>query len=115
MKEVQSYMKDNPEPNEHTASAAKCIGEGIDILTHRQKLVKMADSSENGWKTVEEYETNSLSDDSDDEKRIRRADLSAGQKLKSEKKNKKTRVSHRIKLQQCRTDRAHLSQYKFRP
>ena len=92
MKEAQSFTKDAPEQNEHTISAAKCIGEGIDILTHRQKLVKMADSSGNGWKTVEEYETNELADDSDDEKRIRRADVKAAQKIKADKKNKKGRI-----------------------
>ena len=85
-------MRNNPEQNEHIVSAAKCVAEDIDILNHRQKLIKMADSSENGCKTVEECENNSLGDDSDDEKRIRRANLRAAQKIKDNKKNKKTRI-----------------------
>jgi hypothetical protein len=56
--------------NEQKLKAVETIGEGLDILQHRQKLVKLADQSENGWRTVTEYETRSLADDSEDEKRI---------------------------------------------
>ncbi|CAC5392387.1 unnamed protein product [Mytilus coruscus] len=79
--------------NEQINSATQRIGEGIDLLTHRQKLVKMADQSESGWKTVEEYQTNSLADNSEDEKRIRRADVRAAQNMKAERKTKKSRFT----------------------
>ena len=97
MKEAQSNLQDSPMRNNQIDSATQRIGEGIDLLTHRQKLVKMADQSESGWKTVEEYQTNSLADNSEDEKRIRRADVRAAQKMKAERKTKKSRftpISH---------------------
>jgi hypothetical protein len=42
-----------------------------------KKLVQLADQSENGWRTVTEYETHSLADDSEDEKRTLRAESKA--------------------------------------
>ncbi|VDI71135.1 Hypothetical predicted protein [Mytilus galloprovincialis] len=45
-------------------------------------------NSENGWKTVTEYETHSLADDSEDEKRIIRAENKAARKIKNEKRGK---------------------------
>jgi len=86
IKEARCFLKEDPEPSEYTQKAVKSIGEGLKILNHRQKLVKLADQSENGWKTVTEYETHSLADDSEDEKRILRAE-----KAKSDKKNRQSR------------------------
>ena len=43
-------------------------------LVHRNKLIKLADMSEAGWAAVSEYETHQLADDSEDEKRIIKAD-----------------------------------------
>ncbi|VDI41867.1 Hypothetical predicted protein [Mytilus galloprovincialis] len=89
--------KDSPMRNDQIDSATQRIGEVIDLLTHRQKLVKMADQSESGWKTVEEYQTDSLADNSEDEKIIRRANVRAAQKMKAERKTKKSRftpISH---------------------
>jgi len=40
-------------------------------LLHRNKIIKMADSSAAGWGTVQEYELNDLTVDSDDDRRIR--------------------------------------------
>ena len=64
----------------------------IDTVTHkmscRQKLIRMADSSEGGWQTVREYEVNDLASDSEDEKRINRADARAVKKIKRMKTNK---------------------------
>jgi hypothetical protein len=33
-------------------------------------MIKLADSSELGWKVVQEYESNPIADDSEDEKRM---------------------------------------------
>ncbi|CAC5357831.1 unnamed protein product [Mytilus coruscus] len=65
----------------------KSISEGYDILRHKPKIGKSADQSENGLKTVTEYETHSLADDSKDEKRINRAENKAAQKIKNKKRS----------------------------
>ena len=46
-------------------------------LENRIKLIKIADTSIGGWSTVEQYETKSVGDDSDDEKKIRAAERRA--------------------------------------
>ena len=57
----------------------------IDMISHRQKLVQLADSSELGWRVVAEYEANPLASDSDDEKRIYKAEARASRKMKADK------------------------------
>jgi hypothetical protein len=49
----------------------------------------MADSSEHGWKVVQEYTSNPLAEDSDDDKKILRAQTRAERKSKAEKAKKK--------------------------
>ena len=73
------------------AGAKEKISEGIELIEHRQKLVRLADSSELGWKLVEEYVSHPLADGSDDEKRINRAFTAANRKVKAEKKKRKDR------------------------
>ena len=85
MKEASSALTENPTDNEHTTLAKQRISEGIEILNHRQKLIKLADQSESGWKTVTEYETHNLADNSEDEKRIMRAETRAARKMKTKK------------------------------
>ena len=46
-----------------------------------QKLIRIADSSECGWATVEEYE-DELANNSDDEKKLFQAEARAGRKLR---------------------------------
>lgn len=72
-----------PATDEGTAKARQKISEGEDLLMQRQKIIKIADTSEHGWKVVEEYTANPLADDSDDEKRITRAQARAERKAKS--------------------------------
>ena len=62
--------------------AKTLLEEGKKLLSERQKLIRMADRSEHGWATVEEYIEDELAD-SDDEKRIQRAEVRAGRKLKT--------------------------------
>jgi hypothetical protein len=64
------------------------ISQGIELLDYRQKLVKLADSSEAGWKTVDEYVSNPIADNSDDEKRMDRARVRANRKVKAVKTSK---------------------------
>ena len=59
------------------------------MLTSRQKLIRIAERSEYGWNTVTEYEEDELADGSDDEKRLYKAELRAGKKVKSMRAKKK--------------------------
>ena len=62
--------------------ARTAIKEGEKLIDARQKVIKIADRSEHGWATVAEYEEHELADNSDDEKRLFRAEARAGRKLK---------------------------------
>ena len=53
------------------------------LVCERQKLIRMADRSEHGWATVEEYLEDELAANSDDEKRMQKAEFRAGRKLKA--------------------------------
>lgn len=65
--------------------ARNLLKEGEELIKERQKLIKVADRSEHGWATVEEYVADELADDSDDEKRLFKAEARAGRKLKASK------------------------------
>ena len=52
------------------------------MLSERQKLILLADKSEVGWKTVEEYAQHELADSETDGKKIRRAEERAEKALK---------------------------------
>lgn len=58
------------------------VEEARSELGHRNKLIKLADMSESGWAVVSEYEAHQLASDSDDEKRILKAESRANKKLK---------------------------------
>ena len=76
--------------------AKSALQEGEKLINERQKLIKVADRSEYGWATQEEYTTDELADNSDDEKRLFKAEARAGKKLKTAKaKNKKPLGSKR--------------------
>ena len=81
--EAESLIQSEFEP-QNFEKAKKTIAEGIDLVKHRQKLVKLADSSDLGWKVVQEYEANPLADDSEDEKKIFKAQSRAERKNKAE-------------------------------
>ena len=53
------------------------LKEGIQSIALRQKHIKVAHRSEFGWATVEEYDKDELASDSDDEKRLFRAERNA--------------------------------------
>ena len=58
------------------------IAEGVEIIKHRQKLIRLADSSEAGWRAVDEYVKNPIASDSEDEKKISKAQTRAERKVK---------------------------------
>ena len=57
---------------------------GIEVISKRVKAIKLADKSEFGWATVNEYLSDELASDSDDEKRIYRAE----RKINKEKRRR---------------------------
>ena len=57
----------------------------------RMKVIKMADKSQYSWATVEEYLSDELASDTDDEKRIIRSENRAAKKAKEAKKKKTNR------------------------
>ena len=57
--------------------AKRALTEGKELIGRRQKLLKIADRAEGGWKVAEQYMKDPIADDSDDEKRIRKAEKEA--------------------------------------
>ena len=63
--------------------AVQRIEEGMNLVKNRMKLIKVADRSQYGWSTVEEYEQNDLASDLKDEKRLTRSERQAERKVKA--------------------------------
>ena len=59
------------------SKALKSLDKVVEVLNGRNKLIRMADKSHAGWDIIEEYLTDDLASDSDDEKRIRQAEARA--------------------------------------
>ncbi|KAK3704541.1 hypothetical protein QZH41_006332 [Actinostola sp. cb2023] len=51
----------------------KMANEGKSLLKKRQKLIRIADKSSDGWKVVDEYISDELASNSEDEKRLKKA------------------------------------------
>jgi len=60
------------------------------LLNKRNKAIRFADKSLAGWMAVEEYESDELADDSEDEKKLRSAERRALSKLRARKQNRST-------------------------
>ena len=61
---------------------------GTQLVSKRVKAIKLADKSEFGWATVNEYLSDELASDSDDEKKIYRAERRAERKVAKEKRRR---------------------------
>nr|XP_054771917.1 uncharacterized protein LOC129279877 [Lytechinus pictus] len=71
-----------------TASAILELQKVEDDILKRNKLIRIADKSEDGWKVVDEYLSEELASDSDDDKKIRAAQNRAASKRKKAKSNR---------------------------
>ena len=62
--------------------ASKNLKNCLEIIRKLNKLIRLADKSEAGWAIVEEYQTDELASDTDDDRKIRRAEKAALEKKK---------------------------------
>ena len=65
------------------------MNEGISLLNDRQEIVKLADKSEFGWATVQEYVCDDLADNEADASKIEKAEKRAAARLKTLQEKKK--------------------------
>ena len=72
------------------AKAVSTLKGALETLKKRNKHIRIADKSDGGWKTVDEYLSDEVASDSQDEKRIRAAENRAVRKIRAGKKNDKT-------------------------
>jgi hypothetical protein len=93
---LTDISKANEQNNQERVS--KLVDDAKALIHRRQKLIKIADRSKDGWRVVEEYESDDLASNSEDEKRLRKAIESAGRKRKIET-NKVQTKSKRTKCE----------------
>ena len=62
------------------------LDSGTEVVSKRIKVIKLADKSDLGWSTVNEYLSDELASNSDDEKRMYRAERRAGRKTKERRR-----------------------------
>ena len=72
---------------------------GTGIVTQRIKAIKLADKSEFGWQSINEYLSDELASDSDDEKRMYGAERRAEKKIKDKRRRQYRPASPRGSFQ----------------
>ena len=61
-------------------NAKRALQEGEELITQRQKLIKVADHSELGWAVVAEYQTDELAENLD-ERKLEHAERAAERRM----------------------------------
>ena len=74
--QAKSLLRSDPD------KAEELLSDAIEGINKRIKHIRIADKSESGWQAVKEYMSDEIASDSEDEKRIRKADSAAMQKRK---------------------------------
>ncbi|XP_041484375.1 uncharacterized protein LOC121430987 [Lytechinus variegatus] len=82
-------------------TALVLLKEGIADITKRKKHIRIADKSEAGWSAVDEYLSDELASDSEDEKRIRQAQARAARKRKASRSTNKGKSAKNVGSSQC--------------
>ena len=77
----------------HSAIGNKHLDELDSTLEDRIKLLRIADSSQYGWATVQEYENNPVAKDEEDDRKLKRAEKSAQERLAQKNADRKSRQS----------------------
>lgn len=73
--------------------ARDALSQGMELVKFRLKLIRIADKSECGWKTVNEYVADELAENFEDEKRLCRSEQRAQRKLRKPKPNRSRTVA----------------------
>ena len=74
-----------------TGKLKRSLEEGTELVEKRIEALKLADKSDYSWATVSEYLSEELFSDSDDEKRMYRAEKRAERKVKEKKRQKRAK------------------------
>ena len=75
--------------NGNIPKAKEELNKGISLINTRQKIIKLADKSEFGWATVQEYVSDELADDEADASKIKKAEKRAAVRIKTLQEKRK--------------------------
>ena len=92
-------------PTMHSSLGERQLDELDSILKGRIKLLRIADSSQYGWATVQEYENNPVAHDEEDDRKLKRAEKSAQERLAQKNADRKSRQFRFSKYHNNRDDR----------
>ena len=81
--------------NNKSDYAKELVESLTETVKRRNKLIKITDTSDGGWDTVRQYESNPIASDSEDESRINRAESRALKKRKNAKQKANKSASYR--------------------
>ena len=79
---VDAILTDIASKADSPDEVKRLANEGKEKIRKRQKLVKLADRNKDGWLVVQQYESDDLASNSEDEKKIKKAKTAAEKKRK---------------------------------